>query len=101
MKKCLKYDAFEALIVIKEMINLLLQISEDSVHLYRVFFCVLKVDQGDGVPSSFCKGLNIEEDRGNTYTKIIDYSVRLIQANRNLIKQLSLNIMYYCEEYDL
>ena len=36
--------------------------------LYRVFFCVLKVDQGDGVPSSFCKGLNIEEDRGNTYT---------------------------------
>ena len=35
------------------MINLQLQISEDSVHLYRVFFCVLKVDQGDGVPSSF------------------------------------------------
>ena len=52
--------------------------------LYRGFFCVLKVDQGDGVPGSFCKGLNIEEDRGNTYTKIIDYSVRLIYTNRRL-----------------
>ena len=28
--------------------HLLLQISKDSVHLYRVFFCAPKVDLGDG-----------------------------------------------------
>ena len=41
-------------------------------------FCAESGPGGDGVPSSFCKGLNIEEDRGN-----------ILKSRRNTIQRLS------------
>ena len=62
-----EYDNFEALIVIKEMINLRCRVQKTR-YIVPSLFLRAESGPGDGAPGSFCKGLNIEEDRGNTYT---------------------------------